>query len=51
MSRSAQEERSYEVKALGKPPQRVKLVMESACVAFQVKPDRVRHPDTTGKRS
>ena len=39
-----------EVKALGKPPQRVKLVMESACVMFQVKPDRVRHPDDDRKK-
>ena len=34
-----------EIKALGKPPNRVKLTMEACAIMFQIKPNRVKDPD------
>jgi len=34
-----------EIKALGKPPNRVKLTMEACAIMFEIKPNRIKDPD------
>merc|ERR1711881_635896 len=39
-----------EVKALGDPPEGVKLAMEGVCIMFQVKPVKKNDPNVPGKK-
>ncbi len=39
-----------EVKALGKPPQGVVMVMEAVCIMFELKPEKVKDPNDPMKK-
>ena len=48
--KSLKKEDIVEVKALGKPPQGVVMVMEAVCVLFELKPEKVKDPNDPMKK-